>query len=95
MSYSTSAAGRNSSEIIVSSTGINSAGWRIWWAGESERCGTDWQTLLNASEAVLRGLVRECIECHVDQHQLQILRTAEESERELLKKWAAIHAGRL
>jgi hypothetical protein len=41
----------------------------------------------------LRALVRECIERHVDQHQLQILRTAEESERELLKKWAGTYGG--
>jgi hypothetical protein len=41
----------------------------------------------------LRALVRECIERHVDQHQLAILRTAEESERELLKKWAGTYGG--
>jgi hypothetical protein len=39
----------------------------------------------------LRALVRECIERHVDQRQLSILRTAEESERELLKAWADDH----
>jgi hypothetical protein len=39
----------------------------------------------------LREIVRECIERHVDRHQLQILRTAEESERELLKKWAGTY----
>jgi hypothetical protein len=43
----------------------------------------------------LREIVRGCIERHVDQHQLAILRTAEESERELLAKWAATYgAGR-
>jgi hypothetical protein len=43
----------------------------------------------------LREIVRGCIERHVDQHQLSILRTAEESERELLKKWAGTYgAGR-
>jgi hypothetical protein len=41
----------------------------------------------------LRALVRECIERHVDQDQLRILKIAEESERELLKKWAATYAG--
>ena len=41
----------------------------------------------------LRQLVRECIERHVDQQQLNLLRAAEESERELLKKWAATYAG--
>jgi hypothetical protein len=41
----------------------------------------------------LREIVRGCIERHVDQHQLQILRTAEESERELLKKWAGTYGG--
>ncbi|OLB78733.1 MAG: hypothetical protein AUI16_03025 [Alphaproteobacteria bacterium 13_2_20CM_2_64_7] len=42
----------------------------------------------------LRALVRECIERHVDQDQLQILKVAEESERELLKKWAGAYGGR-
>jgi hypothetical protein len=41
----------------------------------------------------LRQLVRECIERHVDQQQLALLRVAEESERELLKKWAATYSG--
>jgi hypothetical protein len=43
--------------------------------------------------AKLRTLVRECIERHVDQHQLSILKAAEESERGFLKSVAAIHAG--
>ena len=43
--------------------------------------------------AKLRALVRECIERHVDQHQLSILKVAEESERGFLKSLAAIHAG--
>jgi hypothetical protein len=42
----------------------------------------------------LRHLVRECIERHVDKHQLSILRVAEESERELFTKWAATYGGR-
>jgi hypothetical protein len=41
----------------------------------------------------LRALVRECIERHVDQHQLSILRTTETSEQELLKAWASTYAG--
>jgi hypothetical protein len=41
----------------------------------------------------LRALVRECIERHVDQEQLQLLRVAEQSERELLTKWAATYGG--
>jgi hypothetical protein len=41
----------------------------------------------------LRQLVRECIERHVDQRQLEILKVAEESERGFLKSVAAIHAG--
>jgi hypothetical protein len=41
----------------------------------------------------LRKLVRECIERHVDQQQLKFLRAAEESERELLTKWAATYGG--
>jgi hypothetical protein len=43
--------------------------------------------------AKLRGLVRGCIERHVDREQLNILRAAEESERETLGKWAKIVGG--
>lgn len=43
--------------------------------------------------AKLRELVRTCIERHVDQAQLKLLRIAEESERELLTKWAAVVRG--
>jgi hypothetical protein len=38
--------------------------------------------------ARLRGLVRECIERHVDAAQLRILKVAEQSERQLLHQWA-------
>jgi hypothetical protein len=41
----------------------------------------------------LRHLVRTCIERHVDQDQLKVLRAAEESERKTLKKWARIIGG--
>jgi hypothetical protein len=41
----------------------------------------------------LRALVRECIERHVDQEKLALLRVAEQSERELLTKWAATYGG--
>jgi hypothetical protein len=43
--------------------------------------------------ARLRELVRECINRHVDQQQLQILRVAEESERDVLIKWAKTYGG--
>jgi hypothetical protein len=43
--------------------------------------------------AKLRELVRECIERHVDREKLALLRVAEESERELLVKWAATYGG--
>jgi hypothetical protein len=42
----------------------------------------------------LRALVRDCIERHVDQEQLALLRVAEQSERKLLVKWAATYQGR-
>ena len=42
----------------------------------------------------LRELVRGCIERHVDQQQLALLRVAEESERELLTKWADLRTAR-
>jgi hypothetical protein len=38
--------------------------------------------------ARLRGLVRECIERHVDVGQLDVLKAAEQSERQLLHRWA-------
>jgi hypothetical protein len=41
----------------------------------------------------LRDLCRECIERHVDQEQLAILRVAEASERETLTRWAGIVNG--
>jgi hypothetical protein len=43
--------------------------------------------------ATLRRLVKECIERHVDQQQLALLRIAEQSERELLSKWAGTLRG--
>jgi hypothetical protein len=42
----------------------------------------------------LRALVRDSIERHVDQDQLALLRVAEQSERELLTRWAATYRGR-
>jgi hypothetical protein len=42
----------------------------------------------------LRALVRECIDRHIDQDQLKALKVFEESERELLKKWAATYGAR-
>ena len=41
----------------------------------------------------LRSLIRSAIERHVDQHQLRVIRAAEESEREILGKWAEIVGG--
>jgi hypothetical protein len=41
----------------------------------------------------LRALVRESIERHIDRHQLELLRVAERSERELLTRWAATYGG--
>ena len=41
----------------------------------------------------LREIVRDCIERHVDQQQLEVLRAAEKSEREILERWARIHRG--
>ena len=38
--------------------------------------------------ATLRGLVRESIERHIDKQQIDLLKVAEASERELLAKWA-------
>jgi hypothetical protein len=38
--------------------------------------------------SVLRDLVRECIELHIDPHQVNVLREAESSERELIERLA-------
>jgi hypothetical protein len=43
--------------------------------------------------AVLREMVRECIERHISSHELEILRETEDSERELLEAWADRVAG--
>jgi hypothetical protein len=43
--------------------------------------------------AELRELVRSCIELHVDRRQLEILRIAEKSEREILTNWAKLVKG--
>jgi hypothetical protein len=40
----------------------------------------------------LRKLVHECIENHIPQHRLDTLRAAEESEREVLERWAVAAA---
>ena len=45
------------------------------------------------SSRKLREIVRDCIERHVDQQQLEVLRAAEKSEREILERWARIHRG--
>jgi hypothetical protein len=41
----------------------------------------------------LRSLVKDCIERHVDQDQLKVLRVAEQSERETLAGWAKLLKG--
>jgi hypothetical protein len=41
----------------------------------------------------LRKLVRDCIERHIDQRQLELLRVAEKSERQMLSEWAKIITG--
>jgi hypothetical protein len=43
--------------------------------------------------AKLRGLVKACIEKHIDTGQLKVLRIAEQSERETLAKWARLVGG--
>jgi len=49
---------------------------------------------IKRSPRKLRELARDVINRHVDQHQLEFLRTAEKSERELLTAWAAAYQGR-
>ncbi len=60
----------------------------------AKKFGNDTSVELDAIPArQLRELVRQCIERHVDQEQLKILRAAEESERELLQRWADTYGG--
>jgi len=40
----------------ISSTGTCPSDWRAWWAIEARRCGSDWQTLLQAAEQALNKL---------------------------------------
>jgi len=42
----------------------------------------------------LRDLVRECIERHVNKHDIEMLRAVEESDRLLITRWAALFEGR-
>jgi hypothetical protein len=60
----------------------------------AKKFGNDTSVELDAIPArKLRELVREVINRHVDQQQLEFLRTAEKSERELLTAWAATYRG--
>jgi hypothetical protein len=47
---------RGKVEPTSSSTGTDPAGWRHWWAAESERVGTDWKSLMAAADAALSRL---------------------------------------
>ena len=42
--------------LTVVSTGTNPEGWRAWWAIESGRCGTDWESLLGQHREVFQYL---------------------------------------
>jgi hypothetical protein len=58
----------------------------------AKKFGNDTSVELDAIPArKLRELVREVMNRHVDQQQLEFLRTAEKSERELLTAWAATY----
>jgi hypothetical protein len=60
----------------------------------AKKFGSDTSVELDAIPArKLRELVRDVINRHVDQQQLEFLRAAEKSERELLTAWAATYRG--
>ena len=63
-------------------------------AGNPHACGFKGESVeLDAlPSSVLRDLVRECIGQHISQHELNILREAERSERGFLKMLAREHA---
>jgi hypothetical protein len=61
----------------------------------AKKFGSDTSVELDAIPArQLRELVRKVITRHVDQQQLDLLRVAERSERDLLVQWAATLGGR-
>jgi hypothetical protein len=64
--------------------------------GNRHACGFSGDSIeLDAVPAAsLRKLVRDCIERHVDKHQLVILKAAEASERALLRRWGEQMSGR-
>jgi hypothetical protein len=51
------------------------------------------QTVSRLLGAILRDLVDECIGQHISEHELEILREAERSERSLLRMLARDHGG--
>jgi hypothetical protein len=65
--------------------------------GNPHACGFKGESVeLDAlPSTVLRDLVRECIAQHIGQHELNILREAERSERDFLKMLAREHGERL
>jgi hypothetical protein len=40
----------------VISTGTDPAGWRQWWAAQSQRDGADWRSLLDQHQDILNRL---------------------------------------
>jgi hypothetical protein len=52
MTYTTSSATRKPPEVIALSTGSDPEGWRLWWAHETKREGTDWASLGRAAARV-------------------------------------------
>jgi hypothetical protein len=53
--YAGRAAWRNF-ETITTSSGTAADGWRQWWAIEARRTRTDWRSLCDAADNVLREL---------------------------------------
>jgi hypothetical protein len=44
------------SALTAISTGTNPSEWRVWWAIESRRTGTDWEWLLDEHYQVFQQL---------------------------------------
>jgi hypothetical protein len=42
--------------VTTVSTGSDHDGWRVWWAIERRRCGTDWESLLDQHYQVFQQL---------------------------------------
>jgi hypothetical protein len=51
--------GKPADSVTTRSTGTCPAEWRLWWRAENIRVGTDWKTIIESAELVLRRLRKQ------------------------------------